>query len=193
MDFVAVMVFTQPAFHLECLFFFWFLLILEIVIISDQVSAWLLTKVLLIEEVCNVLFKSSKNEEITLPHEFILCLSKYCQKGDVKRGGGREGEYVRVFVVETSLFSYTSRNELIKIFITVLVTGPTNLKKFNPYPNNEVHEIYFSKNLNKIALFFSFDRKKLGITSSQKELWPISSYLPKPSTSFFHIIGKAAY
>ena len=35
MDFAAVMLFTQQAFHLECLFFFGVLLILEIVTILD--------------------------------------------------------------------------------------------------------------------------------------------------------------
>ena len=40
MDFVIIMLFTQQVFYLRCLFFFWLLLKLEIVIISDQISAW---------------------------------------------------------------------------------------------------------------------------------------------------------
>ena len=40
MDFVIIMLFTRQVFYLRCLFFFWLLLKLEIVIISDQISAW---------------------------------------------------------------------------------------------------------------------------------------------------------
>ena len=52
----------------------------------------MLMKVLLIKKACKVVFQSSKNENKTLPHEFIFVFIQYllspqCQKGVFKRGG----------------------------------------------------------------------------------------------------------
>ena len=38
--FVGAMLLTQQGFHLKCSFFFGFLLILKIVIVSDQMAVW---------------------------------------------------------------------------------------------------------------------------------------------------------
>ena len=48
-----------------------------------------------IKKACNVVFQSSKNEEIALPHKFIFVfiwysgipVGRYCQKSLAKRGG----------------------------------------------------------------------------------------------------------
>ena len=71
MDFAAVMLITQQDFHLECLFFLGVFLILEIVTISD-----------VYKKACNV-FQSSKNEEITLPHEVYFCVYPIFHWGDI--------------------------------------------------------------------------------------------------------------
>ena len=58
----------------------------------------LLIKVYFIKEACNVVFQSFKNEEITLPHEFIFVFIDYfieeilskksCQKWGVRKKEG---------------------------------------------------------------------------------------------------------
>ena len=55
MDFVGVMLFTQQDFHLECLFFFLLVLILETVTyyFGLNLSHVLLIKVLFIKKACN--------------------------------------------------------------------------------------------------------------------------------------------
>ena len=62
MDFVAVMLFTQQLFHLECLLLFQ---------IKSQLGV--AYKSAVYKKAFNVVFESSKNEEIVLPHEFIFC------------------------------------------------------------------------------------------------------------------------
>ena len=78
MNFVAVMLFTQQVFHLECL--------LSFLIKSQHCVAY---KSVDYKKVFNVVFQSSKSEEITFPHEthivilyFIgtILLEKSCQK-----------------------------------------------------------------------------------------------------------------
>ena len=90
MDFVEVMLFTQQVFRLECLLLFW--------IKSQPGVAY---KTVVYKKVFNHVFKSSKNEEITLPHEFnfffvwyfigAVLLENSCQKWGVqkkyKKGG----------------------------------------------------------------------------------------------------------
>ena len=61
MDFVAVILFTQQVFHLECSLLFR--------IKSQPGVAY---KSVVYKKACNVVFKSSENEKITLPHEFIF-------------------------------------------------------------------------------------------------------------------------
>ena len=97
MDFVAVMLFTQQLFHLECLLLFQ---------IKSQLGV--AYKSAVYKKPFNVVFESSKNEEIVLPHEFVFVLIRYfigeilmeksCQKfgvdgKNIKRDGhiGREG------------------------------------------------------------------------------------------------------
>ena len=66
MDFVAVMLFTQQVFH-------WEGLLLLFCIKSQPIVAY---KSVVYKRVFNILvFESSKNEKITLPHEFIFVLS----------------------------------------------------------------------------------------------------------------------
>ena len=89
MDFVAVTLLTHQDFRLECLFFFWRLLILKTYFFESNLSLVLLIKVLLIKKHVNLLF-----EERTLPQVFLLLgisLGRYHQvlshKG--KKGDGR--------------------------------------------------------------------------------------------------------
>ena len=78
MYFVAVMLFTHQVFHLKCLFFFLLLLIRDTCYyFGSNLRLVLLMKVLFMKKVCNVVFQSSKNEEMTLPHEFIFLLIRY--------------------------------------------------------------------------------------------------------------------
>ena len=79
MDFVAVMLFIQQVFHLESLLLFR--------IKSQPAVAY---KSVVYKKAFHIVLKSSKNEEITLPHEFIfvfiqyfigvMLLEKSCQK-----------------------------------------------------------------------------------------------------------------
>ena len=94
MDFAAVMLFTQQVFHLECLLLFR--------IKSQPGVAY---KSVVYKKAFKVVFKSSKNEKLTLPHECLfLCLSgislgRYCRKSlaksgfgkNIKRGDGHKG------------------------------------------------------------------------------------------------------
>ena len=57
MDFVAVMLFTQQVFHLDGLLLFW---------IKSQPGV--ACKSVVYKRAFNFVFKSSKNEKITLPH-----------------------------------------------------------------------------------------------------------------------------
>ena len=66
MDFAAVMLFTQQVFHLE------FLLLFRIK--SQPGVAY---KSVDYKKTFNVVLKSSENEEITLPHEFIFVFIWY--------------------------------------------------------------------------------------------------------------------
>ena len=63
MDFVAVMLFTQQVFYLDCL------------LLRLNLSLVLLIKVLIIKK--HFVFQCSKNEEITFPHEFIFIFIPY--------------------------------------------------------------------------------------------------------------------
>ena len=63
MDFVAVILFTQQVFYLDCL------------LLRLNLSLVLLIKVLIIKK--HFVFQSSKNEEITFPHEFIFIFIPY--------------------------------------------------------------------------------------------------------------------
>ena len=69
MDFVKAMLFTQQVFHLECLFFCWYLGLLLFRIKSLPSVAY---KFRLQKKQVTLFFKSSKNEETTLPCEFIF-------------------------------------------------------------------------------------------------------------------------
>ena len=70
---------TQQVFHLECLLLFWIKSQPGIVYKSD-----------VYKKACNIVFKSSKNENLILPNEFIfvfilyfigaILLKKSCQK-----------------------------------------------------------------------------------------------------------------
>ena len=62
MYFVAVMLFTHQVFHLECL-----LLLFQIK--SQPADVY---KSIVYKRAFKVVFKSSKNEKITMPHEFIF-------------------------------------------------------------------------------------------------------------------------
>ena len=72
MDFVAVMLFTQQVSNLECLFFFWLILILDFVLIKSQSGVGY--KSVPYKKSMQRCFQPSKNEEITLPREFIFVL-----------------------------------------------------------------------------------------------------------------------
>ena len=86
MDFVAVMFLTQQVFHLECLLLF------RIKSQSDVAC-----KSVIYKKVLSVVFRSSKNGRINLPHEFIFVFiwhfigpilsEKFCQR----RGEGGKG------------------------------------------------------------------------------------------------------
>ena len=67
MYFVAVMLFTHQGFHLECL-----LLLFQIK--SQPADAY---KSIVYKRAFKVVFKSSKNEKITMPHEFIFVFVWY--------------------------------------------------------------------------------------------------------------------
>ena len=86
MDFVAVMFLTQQVFHLECLLLF------RIKSQSDVAC-----KSVIYKKVFSVVFRSSKNGRINLPHEFIFVFiwhfigpilsEKFCQRqGEGGRG-----------------------------------------------------------------------------------------------------------
>ena len=110
MGFVGVMLFTQQDFHLECLFFFLLVLILETVTyyFGLNLSHVLLIKVLFIKKACNFVIWSSKNKRIALPHEFIFMFIRYfsgailskksCQKRgvwkNIKRGRGWSSSHI---------------------------------------------------------------------------------------------------
>ena len=92
MDFAAVMLFTQQVFHLE------FLLLFRIK--SQPGVAY---KSVDYKKTFNVVFKSSENEEITLPHEFIFvfiwyfsgAVLQYYLKSLVRKGGGGVGKNMK--------------------------------------------------------------------------------------------------
>ena len=85
MDFVAVMFLTQQVFHLECLLF-------RIKSQSDVAC-----KSVIYKKVFSVVFRSSENGRINLPHEFIFVFmwhfigpilwQKFCQRRG--EGGGQ--------------------------------------------------------------------------------------------------------
>ena len=89
-DFLAVMLFTRKAFHLECLHFFWLFFMFEIVIIRIKSQPGVAYK-----KASSIVSYSSKNDGITLPHEFIFVFIYYfigvilSKKSVVKSGGFR--------------------------------------------------------------------------------------------------------
>ena len=108
MDFVAVMLFSwslYKVFQLECLM----LLIIEIIIISNQISAWSCLSKSFYKKACNILSQSSKKEERTLPHETIFVfiylvfhwdniVKKFLPKAGVQKKVKKEGwSYSRVW------------------------------------------------------------------------------------------------
>ena len=78
MDFVGLMLFTQQVFHLEYVFFFfdsfWYLRLLLFRIKSQPGVVY---KSVVYKKACSVVFQSSKNEEMTLLHEFIFVFIQY--------------------------------------------------------------------------------------------------------------------
>ena len=85
------MLFTLQVFHLQCLFFFRLLLILEIVS---------LIKVLLIKIARNIVISLLNMKKFFFHISLFLCLSsislgRYCQKNVVKSEGGLEKRYKR--------------------------------------------------------------------------------------------------
>ena len=96
MDFVAVMLFTRSlyqVFQLECLI----LLIIEIIIILNQISAWSCLSKFFYKKAYNILSQSSKKGERTLPHKIIfsssgISLGQYCQKILTKSGVFRKNK-----------------------------------------------------------------------------------------------------
>ena len=98
MDIVAIMLFTQQVFHSQC--FFPLLAAFNTwdnYYFQSNLSLVWYAKVLLIkkEKGCSVVLQSSKHEEITFPHKFILYLPRlplgqYCQENIVNGSGFSE-------------------------------------------------------------------------------------------------------
>ena len=96
MYFVAVMLFTHQVFHLECL-----LLLFQIK--SQPADAY---KSIVYKRTFKVVFTSSKNEKITMPHEFIfvfiwyfigvILLEKSCQNLESLKNPSDPSSYHRL-------------------------------------------------------------------------------------------------
>ena len=72
MYFVCSNVLYSASLYLECLFLFWLILTLDIVIIGVKSQPGVAYKSIFLKKAHNIAFQSSKNEEITFPHEFIF-------------------------------------------------------------------------------------------------------------------------
>ena len=90
MDFVAVMFFTHEALYLDCYYFesFSYLRLLLFQVKCQPGVAY----EFFYKKLCNFVFKSSKNEEITLPYELIFVFIRYFTGAILsKRSGQKRG------------------------------------------------------------------------------------------------------
>ena len=186
MDFVAVMLFTQQIFYSKWLFFFWRLLILELVVILDQISAYwhCLWKCCLWEKACTITFFFSLLKTNIFSTWIYFCSylvfhwGNIVKKSAVKNKGFRKtikwgddhrGRVVYERGVQTFTLWYFSQN--ISRFHSVL-KGPKN-------PLN------FRSPLNLNPLRKNIFRSPLNLDTPWSQFFPCSlPFTPSPLTSF---------